>query len=257
MKKALVLLLPFLIVFSCSVQKRKYQKGFYVSRKHQSPTEKPAPVVKATGKPAAASTKAVVLKAEQPETTVASVKPGNELTLIKQQAKPSVFTKDEPCDDLIFKDGTELKAKITEITTTEIKYKRCDQLEGPLYVARKSDVFMIKYANGTREVFKNETVTPATQNPERSAMVNDGYKKTHPLAILSLIFSILGIYPLFLIGSILAIIFANIALRRIKANPNYYKGDTLAEVGRTIGIVLLSIIGLAIIIAIVALLLVA
>ena len=29
--KKILLLLPLIILFSCSVQKRKYQKGFYVS----------------------------------------------------------------------------------------------------------------------------------------------------------------------------------------------------------------------------------
>lgn len=48
--------------------------------------------------------------------------------------------------------GEELQVKVLEITPYEIKYKRFDNLDGPLIILRRGDVFMIKYANGTKEV---------------------------------------------------------------------------------------------------------
>jgi hypothetical protein len=55
--------------------------------------------------------------------------------------------------DLLTKqNGDEIQVKVLEITPTEIHYKRFDNLEGPLIIVRKSDVFMIRYANGTKEV---------------------------------------------------------------------------------------------------------
>ena len=56
-------------------------------------------------------------------------------------------------DVILLKDGQEFKAKVTEIMPTEIKYKAFENLDGPTRTLAKSDVFLINYANGTREVF--------------------------------------------------------------------------------------------------------
>lgn len=59
--------------------------------------------------------------------------------------------------DIIFlKDGSEIKAKVTEVLPTEIKYKRFDNLEGPLYTMLKQDVLLVKYQNGQNEVFSQQ-----------------------------------------------------------------------------------------------------
>ena len=55
--------------------------------------------------------------------------------------------------DIITKlDGSELQSKILEVGIDEIRYKDHSNLEGPVYVIRKAEVFMIKYQNGTKEV---------------------------------------------------------------------------------------------------------
>lgn len=56
-------------------------------------------------------------------------------------------------DVIIKTDGSELKGKVTEVATDVIKYHRADNLEGPLYSLPKTEVFMVLYANGTRETF--------------------------------------------------------------------------------------------------------
>ena len=66
--------------------------------------------------------------------------------------------KSTECDLLVFKSGDELEVKVTEITETSIKYRKCDYLDGPIYSANKSEIFMIKYSNGTKEVIKTEEV---------------------------------------------------------------------------------------------------
>lgn len=56
--------------------------------------------------------------------------------------------------DIITKtNGDELKAKVTEITKDEIKYKRFDNPEGPVFILNRNEVFMIKYENGTKDIF--------------------------------------------------------------------------------------------------------
>lgn len=59
-------------------------------------------------------------------------------------------------DVIYLNDGANIKAKIVELTTESVKYKKSDQLDGPLRNISLSDVFMIIYEDGTREVFKKD-----------------------------------------------------------------------------------------------------
>lgn len=56
-------------------------------------------------------------------------------------------------DVITKKTGEDIKAKILEITSTEVKYKRFDNLIGPIYSINKSEVLLIKYENGTKDIF--------------------------------------------------------------------------------------------------------
>ncbi|MER2996920.1 hypothetical protein [Pontibacter populi] len=65
-------------------------------------------------------------------------------------------------DILTKRNGDELQVKVQEITLTEVKYKRFDNLEGPLISILKSEVFMIKYENGSKTVITAEPAQQAT-----------------------------------------------------------------------------------------------
>ena len=56
-------------------------------------------------------------------------------------------------DSLIMKSGEVIQAKVIEINTAEVKYKKIDNLDGPTYVVLKTNLEIIKYENGTREDF--------------------------------------------------------------------------------------------------------
>jgi len=64
-------------------------------------------------------------------------------------------------DIILKKDGSEIKAKVLEITDQQIKYKEFDFQDGPIRNINNSEVFMITYENGRREVFnkQNDTVS--------------------------------------------------------------------------------------------------
>jgi len=66
-------------------------------------------------------------------------------------------------DVILLNDGQEIKAKVTEITPYEIKYKAVENLDGPTRTLDKSDVFLINYANGTREVIGTPSKATASQ----------------------------------------------------------------------------------------------
>lgn len=57
-------------------------------------------------------------------------------------------------DMIITKEGEEIVAIITEIDSKVIKYKPYDNLKGPIRVIDIAEVFMVKYKNGDKEVFK-------------------------------------------------------------------------------------------------------
>jgi hypothetical protein len=59
--------------------------------------------------------------------------------------------------DIILKtDGTEIKAKVMKISNDEIEYKKFENLLGPNYVVSTSEVFMITYENGLKEVISKQ-----------------------------------------------------------------------------------------------------
>jgi hypothetical protein len=59
-------------------------------------------------------------------------------------------------DIILFKSGDELKAKVLDIKEDIISYKKWDNIEGPTYTTSKDKVFMVKYINGTKDVFSAE-----------------------------------------------------------------------------------------------------
>lgn len=59
-------------------------------------------------------------------------------------------------DVITLKNGEEINAKVTEVGTDEIKYKKGGD-DGPVYVLKKTEIFMVKYKNGNKEVFKSES----------------------------------------------------------------------------------------------------
>ena len=56
-------------------------------------------------------------------------------------------------DLLTKRNGEEMPVKVVEITPTEVRYRRADNPDGPLISVWKSEVFQIRYANGTTEAF--------------------------------------------------------------------------------------------------------
>jgi hypothetical protein len=79
-------------------------------------------------------------------------------------------------DVIILKSGDEIKSKVVEITPTEIKYKKFDNLEGPTIVILKSESSMIKYANGT------EDIMPSNNSPASAQSDNAGAVHPAPVA---------------------------------------------------------------------------
>ena len=125
-----------------------------------------------------------------------------------------------------------------EIGDDYIKYKRCDNLDGPTFTASKSKLFMIVYSNGNREVIENEDesvknkhINSENNSPQyNNRTTYSSAPETHGLAIASLVLGIIGFIPL------ASIIFGAIALEKIKSNPERFKGKGMATAGMILGI---------------------
>lgn len=67
-------------------------------------------------------------------------------------------------DIIIFTSGEEVKAKVVEVSDTEIKYKTWSNQTGPTWVKKTTDIFMIRYENGTKQMFTTAQSQPQSQS---------------------------------------------------------------------------------------------
>lgn len=64
--------------------------------------------------------------------------------------------------DIIFKkDGKELQAKVLEVMPDLVKYKIYSSLEGPIYSEYISEILLIKYEDGRKDIFIDDTKNDA------------------------------------------------------------------------------------------------
>ena len=122
-----------------------------------------------------------------------------------------------------------------EVNPKLIRYKKCKTIHDTLETINIEEVFMVKYTNGTNEVFKKgelnnkpDTVTKIV-NTETKKVAPKKYNK---FAIASFATSILA---LTLILSPIPFILGFIGVNQINKNPEKYKGTFMANFGMTLG----------------------
>ncbi|MDR0687687.1 MAG: hypothetical protein LBF55_03245 [Prevotellaceae bacterium] len=59
-------------------------------------------------------------------------------------------------DIIVKKDGSEIKANVIKVSSTEVEYKKFGNPSGPTYTLSKSEIFMIKYQDGDKDVFEQK-----------------------------------------------------------------------------------------------------
>jgi hypothetical protein len=71
-------------------------------------------------------------------------------------------------DILTKKNGEDIKAKVLEVTNNEVKYKKFDNLNGPLFTILKSELLLIRYENGSKDIFNEakKIESNSTQNED-------------------------------------------------------------------------------------------
>lgn len=246
--KSLIILLVALN--ACTVEKRVYKKGYYVNwsnaksaQKKQTLVYKPETSIQGSFNENKSSEEGLVASAQN---SILSNAPP--LAFISRTKTNRLHKSDGDCGDLItLRNGDEIKVKVIEVGDELIKYKRCDNLEGPLFTVSKAKVFSLRYANGTKDLFSKEeavkpanTATPNNLPNHQSGTVIDKKLKIHPLSIWAFVLAILGLVSGLL--SIVSIILSYIAVKRIKAKNEKYRGIKLAEAARLISFILLFIL---------------
>lgn len=164
---------------------------------------------------------------------------------IEQVVKDTLTQK---CDVILLKNGEEIEAKVTEIGTDEIKYKKCSYQEGPTYSIKKSTVFRVKYSNGSIDLIKYE---PEAKQNEVQAQNNDnkdeynGPRKLQPGGIVAVLLVVIGTILMLLVAwpagilSVGAIIAASVSIGKVARKPKENRGLGIAIVGLVLGILLL------------------
>lgn len=91
-------------------------------------------------------------------------------------------------DVITLRTGETINGKVAEVGTTEIKYYKSSNINGPLYVVNKTDISQVVYENGTKDVFTTATQPqtvivnqPAPQTiiveqPRRRTIWNNGWR---------------------------------------------------------------------------------
>lgn len=127
------------------------------------------------------------------------------------------------CDTIVFKTGGRLVAKVEEIGPNEIKYRKCDNLTGPLISISKLDVFKVHYSNGTSDYIQR--------------LAGNSQAKTEGLGIAGFVAGIVGLFVAGIPLGLLAIIFGFVSLSKIKKQPDRFKGKGFAIASIVIGMV--------------------
>ena len=159
---------------------------------------------------------------------------------LKQSNEPDFLT--NTCGDIItLRDGTDIEARVIEIGSKAIKYKRCNNIEGPTIVVNIETVFMIKYANGTKEIFKkeDEKEEKPTGNYQSTQQKPLDVRKNNVAALISFICLCLFFFYITLPVSF---VLGLVALSQFKKQPDKYKNKWMAQVPVILGCIALGII---------------
>jgi hypothetical protein len=197
-------ILLFLIATACSVQKRVYRNGYHVvwNKKHDDRRQH--------------SSEQNQQKGENP-TLVSTHSDISGAFVLPTKNEGLILGKDTCGDVLFFKKGQKIIAKVIAIEGNNVRYKRCDNLDGPIFSVNKKSLALLQYVNGTKEDLSLQ------EEPTTYTVVDkdDGSKK-NTMGLLSFFCALIGVA--LIIPMPLALIFAAISFSQFMKEPGKYKG---------------------------------
>jgi len=83
-------------------------------------------------------------------------------------------------DIITLKSGNEIQALVQEVGDVDVKYKKFDNPNGPSYTLKKSEIFMIKYDNGSKDVFADNVATDTSPAKTPPSVQSQDKKENSP-----------------------------------------------------------------------------
>lgn len=260
-KKILFCFLAVLFITSCSIKKRTYRNGYYVDWTHKTPL-----------RPKNQADTFALASKKNIETINNDLSANMSASLKSIEVIKPLFILGDTCGDLItLKSGETFLAKVLEVNDSTLKYKKCDNISGPLYSIEKTKVLNVKYTNGILDEFKSERFNDkiVIEVPHTNE-ITEPLKTLETNAIISLTLSILSFFLLIAFlaftailfswgGSLAAVAVTLVALviligilflalalakkgdKKIKAQPTLYEGEGVILASRIISRILLGV----------------
>ncbi len=86
------------------------------------------------------------------------------ITIINNCFSQDVITK---------KNGEDINAKVIEVNQTDIKYKKQGASSGPTYTIDKNEILMIKYEDGSKDIFNDQSEKNKISNSKKNENMYD------------------------------------------------------------------------------------
>ncbi len=209
---SLAILAVMLLFASCSVEKRVHMSGYHIEwhKSNKSSLGKNEQIIKnnklfnqlSSGKikklHSQMNNELELFASNSNDTILKSTNSdilNNEETSNVKQVKKRLNT---DCDIIILKNGQEILAKVLEVGQTEIKYKNCDNQSGPTFLKNNSEIFMIKYPNGTSTVMEESKSNSSNVTVNSSSNSNTTDNSIVIAALLWFFLGGLGIHRFYL-----------------------------------------------------------
>lgn len=224
-----IVLVLSVIITSCSLEKRQYNKGFYFSRNNK--LQSSASSVKSIDKPSVI-TEIKHQESQDDGSVEQKISKTSEALTFEPAAKDS-----NECDQIVFHDSREESVIVKEVTPTEIKYKKCGFEEGPLYTVDPTSVSVINYRNGTKEYYGSYVKPKLDEDKSNkidhpTSWANDP-REVEIFSVLSFASSLIVMFPGI---ALVSIVLGIIGLRMFKKEPGKFKGRGFAIAGIWIGV---------------------
>jgi hypothetical protein len=78
-----------------------------------------------------------------------------------------------PYDLIVMKNNKEIKSDILEVGTSEVKYKRANYIDGPVFSVLKKEVYYVKYKDGHTDTINYNVFSQVVQNQSNNQTKED------------------------------------------------------------------------------------
>lgn len=155
--------------------------------------------------------------------------------------KSTVKSDSLKCDTIVLMNGEEVYARIVESGIKFVSYNDCGESNAPLKSILKSDIFSIKYKNGTKELTQKTRKVIIEQDISTSKKTDNKNKKINGNALASVILGSLSLlfFPipfLDIILGVIGLILGLTGMSELKRNPDLYHSKSLPLIGTLLSI---------------------